>query len=165
MYRFLINITAFGLIGISGWLYGADMVPAVMDKSGILHKNQTYISNGRDIIEFGLYRTDNREFPTKMRVRLSQPCFIIERSEWDKYKKIDEFTVELIKSHNDYMAGFSGTTEHSPLVYNDDLPKDPVYILGVKGCEEAPNAMTITAYQKIDNEWKYKGEAMFIIKK
>ncbi len=165
MRKILMGCVTSLFIGAGGYLFGADMFPAVVDKAGVTHKNQTYIEDGRKIREFGLYRADGKEFPIKMRVELSQPCFIINPGEWSSYKKIDEFSAELIDMEPSSMAGFVGDATHSPLYYNDDLPPVPVYLLGVKGCEEAPNAVTITAYQKIDGNWKYKGKATFIIKK
>ena len=146
--------------------YGADMFPAYVDKKGVMHKNWTTIPNAREIKEFGLYRYDKKEYPTKMRIKLMRPCFIIDPEEWASYKKIDPFTVEVEQLDEDYVAGFEESVEHAPpLFYNDDLPEHPVYLLGEKGCEEAPNAVTITAYQKISGRWVKTGEATFLIQK
>jgi len=157
--KFMAAMLLAGVVAVA-----SEMYPAVIDLSGKLSKT-TYIADARKVKEFGLYRHDKKKYPTKMVINLSQPCFIIDPQEWESYRKIDAFTVELIQLDKDYQAGFGGYDNKPPLFYNDDLPKNPVYLLGGKGCEEAPNAMNITAYQKIGGRWRKTGQALFIIKK
>lgn len=157
-----------GVIIVSVFVAGScasDMFPAIVGKDGVMKKNFTIIEDAKKIKEFGLYRADKKTYPTKMRIREQHPCFIIDPSEWAGYKKIDTFTVEVVQLDRDFAAGFVGYGDHAPVYYNDDLPQNPLYLLGKKGCSEVPNTMTITAYQIIGGDWVETGKATFILKK
>ena len=144
-------------------LSASEMYPAYVDIYGVKHKS-TYIQDSSNVKEFGLYQDSDRKYIYKMTIRVTEPCYIIEPTDWKSHKKLGALEVELVQPEPDTFAGFGGT-KHGGIIYNDDLPPHPLYLIGEKGCSEAPNVLTITAYRKSGKDWIESGRAQFFIDK
>jgi len=138
--------------------------PAYVDKQGKRQRGDMTIPDSSKIKEFGLYQDGGKPQIYKMRVKISEPCYIIDPADWKAYKKIGPFEVELVQGEPDTFAGFGGT-KHGGMIFDNDLPPNPKWLIGVKGCNEAPNYIEITAYRKTKYGWKFAGKGAFYILK